>query len=60
MKTFYSCSVATGNNDIKIYKLTGRDGHDILLNGRKQATKSMNPVYLTFAFYFFYRGREAR
>lgn len=36
---FYIRSVATKKSGVEKYKLTGRDVHNILLNGRKQITK---------------------
>lgn len=36
---FYSCSAATKKDGVEIYKLTGGDVHNILLNRRKQTTE---------------------
>lgn len=50
---FYSRSVATKKSGVEKYKLTGRDVHNILLNGRKQITKLI-PFLLDIHFLLFY------
>lgn len=52
-ETFHSRSAATKNNGVEIYKLTGKDVHNILLNGRKQITNSPIPILLDIHFGLF-------
>lgn len=42
---FYSCSAATEKDGVEIYKLTGGDVHNILLNRRKQITKQYDSKF---------------
>lgn len=47
---FYSCSAATKKNGVEIYKLTGRDVPNILLNRRKQITRQYDSNFIRYSF----------
>lgn len=50
---FYGRSAGTKKNGVEIYKLTGRDVHNILLNGRKQITKQCDSNFIRYSFSVF-------
>lgn len=53
---FYSRSVATKKSDVEIYKLTGREVHDMWLDGRKQITKQWDSNFIRHSFSPFLQG----
>lgn len=58
---FYGRSVATKKSDVEIYKLTGKEVHNILLNGRKQITKQWDSNFIRHSFSpFLQYARAAR
>lgn len=52
-ETFYSLSEATKSNGVEIYKLTGKNVHNILPNRGKQITNNMIPILLDTHFLLF-------
>lgn len=56
---FYSCSVATKKSDVEIYKLTGREVHNMWLNGRKQITKQWDSNFIRHSFSPFLQDARA-
>lgn len=45
---FYNCSAATKRSGVEIDKLTGRDVHNTLLNGK--ITKQYDPSFIRYSF----------